>query len=601
MKRIASTLATVWRLAAPYYWSDDRWLGRILLGGVLTIELSLVGLQVMLNQWSNRFYNTVQDRNWSAFVSAITLFCVLAAGYTLLWVYQTYLTQWLQIRWRRWLTQAYLRQWLNTATHYRMQLLGDAADNPDQRIADDVRLFVDYTISIGTRFLNAVVTLGSFVVILWGLSGHAPLRVFGVAVSIPGYLVWSALIYAILGTALTHLIGWRLVPLNFQRQRAEADFRFNLMRTRENSEQIAALRGEAAERERHFDRFGAVVGNWLALMRRQKRLNFFTQSYTQAAVIFPYLMASPAYFAGLMQLGGFMQTGSAFGSVQTALSYFVTVYQDLAEYRAVISRLSGFENAIETAREAALSASAIAVGPGAGASAIVVDRLDVNLPGGKPLVAADHIVFAPGERVLLSAPSGAGKSMLFRAVSGIWPFGTGRVTLPPDATMMLLPQRPYFPIATLATAVAYPARSGAFDDLAVVDALTAVGLARLLPRLHNEEHWNRVLSLGEQQRLAFARALLHAPDYLFLDEATASLDEPAEASLYRLLHERLRGSSIVSIGHRSTLGAFHDRRVTLVPEKTRYRLHEPASARAADEPGVWNNSIVPLLSGETTP
>jgi vitamin B12/bleomycin/antimicrobial peptide transport system ATP-binding/permease protein len=564
LKRLGSTLATIWRLASPYYRSEDRWWGRILLAGVFAIELSLVGIQVLLNEWYNRFYNTLQDRSWHAFVGALIYFCVIAAIYTVLVVYQTYITQWLQIRWRRWLTQTYLRQWLNTANHYRMQLLGDSADNPDQRIADDLFLFVDYTLSISTRFLSSVVTLFSFAVILWTLSAAAPLKLFGISVGIPGYLVWAALIYAVLGTALAHLIGWRLAPLNFERQRYEADFRFNLVRTRENSEQIAALHGEAAERERHTNRFAAVVVNWIALMKRQKQLNFFTQSYSQTAVIFPYLMASPAYFSGLMQLGGLMQTASAFGSVQSALSYFVNAYQDLAGYQAVIDRLVGFENAIEAGRAAALTEPAIEVAPRSGTAAIAVKQLDVRLPTGAPLVRAGELMLEPGESVLFTGPSGAGKSTLFRAITGIWPFGAGHVTLPPDAKIMLVPQRPYFPIAPLAAAVTYPARTGTFDDGHIIEALNAVGLPELTSRLHHEDHWNRILSLGEQQRLAIARALLHAPNYLFLDEATASLDEPAEAELYRLLRERLRGTAIVSIGHRSTLGAFHSRRVDVV-------------------------------------
>jgi vitamin B12/bleomycin/antimicrobial peptide transport system ATP-binding/permease protein len=580
VKRLGLMLATIWRLASPYYRSEDRWWGRILLGSVFGIELSLVGLQVLLNEWYNRFYNTLQNRSWHAFVGAIIYFCVLAAIYTLLVVYQTYITQWLQIRWRRWLTQTYLRQWLNTANHYRMQLLGDAADNPDQRIADDLAMFVDYTISISTRFLNSVTSLFSFAVILWTLSAAAPLKLFGISLSIPGYLVWAAFIYAVLGTALTHLIGWRLVPLNFQRQRVEADFRFNLVRTRENSEQVAALRGESAEREGHLNRFGAVVSNWMALMWKQKQLNFFTQSYSQAAVIFPYLMASPAYFSGLMQLGGLMQTASAFGSVQTALSYFVNAYQDLASYSAVIDRLSGFEGAIDAARAAALASPSIEVLPREGAPSIAIEGLDVRLPNGKPLVEIERIALSRGESVLVRGPSGAGKSTLFRALTGIWPFHAGRVTLPLDAKIMLVPQRPYFPVASLAAAVVYPGKAGMFDDRRIADAITAVGLLRLVDRIHSEEHWNRILSLGEQQRLAIARALLHEPDYLFLDEATASLDEPAEAKLYELLHTQLPHTTIISIGHRSTLAAFHRRQVELVPHKTVYRLEEAALVAA---------------------
>jgi putative ATP-binding cassette transporter len=582
VKSLFATLATIWRLAVPYFRSEDRWPGRLLLGALIAIELSLVAIQVILNEWYNRFYNTLQDRNFSAFVSAILFFCAIAAIYTVLAVYQNYLNLWLQIRWRRWMTQTYLRQWLNTANHYRMQLLGDAADNPDQRIAEDLQLFVQSTLSIGIGLLNACVTLGSFVVILWKLSNAAPVHLFGLPFVIPGYLVWAALIYAVIGTSFTHWLGWPLISLNFRQQRFEADFRFNLVRSRENSEQIASLHGEGAERERHLDRFGSVVSNWIAIMQRQKKLLFFTQSYSQASVIFPYVMVSPAYFSGGMQLGGLMQTGSAFNSVQTALSYFVTAYRQIAEYQAVVARLSGFESAIEAGRAAALTPPVIEVVPRDGGREIAIDHLVVGLPKGEPLLNAEQLVLNAGDRVLVTGPSGAGKSTLFRAIAGIWPFGSGRVTVPMDAKVMLVPQRPYFPVATLAAAITYPARAGTFDDAQLADTLTAIGLPGLIPRLHEEAHWNRMLSGGEQQRLAIARVLLYAPDYLFLDEATAALDEAAEAMLYRLLQERLPASTIISIGHRSTLGAFHRRRIGFIREQSRYDVRDVPLVSAAE-------------------
>jgi putative ATP-binding cassette transporter len=585
VKSLLATLATIWRLAAPYYRSEDRFAGRLLLCAVVAIQLSLVAIQVILNLWYNRFYNTLQDRNFNAFVSAVLFFCVLAAIYTVLQVYQNYLNQWLQIRWRRWMTQTYLRQWLNTANHYRMQLLGDAADNPDQRIADDIKMFIDSGASfgilpVGLGLLNAVVTLCSFVVILWNLSEDAPLTLFGVIIH--GYLVLAALIYAIVGTTFTHLIGWPLISLNFRQQRFEADFRFNLVRTRENSEQIASLNGEAAERERHLSRFGLLADNWIAIMRRTKKLTFFTASYSQASVIFPYVMVSPAYFSGGMQLGGLMQTASAFNNVQGALSYFVSAYQAIAEFQAVVTRLSGFERAIETARDAALTPPVIEVVPREGANTVAVDHLAVRLPDGRPLVDADNIALIAGDRVLVTGPSGAGKSTLFRAIAGIWPFGSGRVTVPIEAKMMLVPQRPYFPVATLADAITYPARAGSFNDAQLAETLTAVGLSGLLPQLHEEAHWNRMLSGGEQQRLAMARVLLYAPDYLLLDEATSALDEPAEAMLYRLLQDRLPGTAIISIGHRSTLGAFHRRRFAFVGEQNHYDVRDVPLVSAAE-------------------
>jgi len=559
VKGIVATLAIVWRIASPYFFSQDRWPGRILLAAIIALELSVVALTVLLNTWNNVFYNALQDRNWGVFVTQLGYFCILATAWVLVNVYQLYLNQWLQIRWRRWLTQTYLGHWLDGANHYRMQLLGDAADNPDQRIADDIRIFIEQTLTIGLQLLNSCVTIASFTAILWGLSAEAPLHLFGMSLSIPGYLLWAALLYAILGTTFTHLIGRPLIALNFQQQRYEADFRFNLVRVRENSEQIALLDGEPAERGRLGLRFGNVIGNWMAIMSRQKKLTSFTASYNQAAVVFPFIMGSPAYFAGLMQLGGLMQIANAFGRMQEALSVFIAVYRNIAEWRAVVERLAGFDQSVAAAQAIAVTPPVIVVTPNEDA-AVAFRDLAVRLPNGSPLVKASGLSIGPGERVLVSGPSGTGKSTLFRALAGIWPFGQGTIAMPKGAKVMLLPQRPYFPIAPLAAAVAYPAEPGTFDAGKVAELIEAVGLPALAPRIAEEAHWNRMLSLGEQQRLGIARALLHAPDYLFLDEATASLDEPAEAALYKLLEQRLPKATIVSIGHRATLAAFHRRR-----------------------------------------
>ena len=586
MRGMFTTLAVIWRLASPYFRSEDKWVGRGLLAAVIAIELSIVGINVLLNSWNNSFYNALQDKNWDAFVYQLGYFCILATAYIFLAVYQLYLNQWLQIRWRRWLTRAYLEKWLAGSNYYRMQLLGDAADNPDQRIAEDVKQFIDAgatgigILPIGLSLLNATVTLASFAFILWNLSATAPLHVFGISIDIPGYLLWAALIYAILGTTFTHLIGRALIALNFQQQRYEADFRFNLVRVRENSEQIALLRGEQAERDRLLLRFASVVSNWMAIMSRQKKLTFLTAGYSQAAVVFPYIMVSPAYFAGKVQLGGLMQTANAFAQVQGALSVFVNVYRQLAEWRAVVERLSGFDEAIEAARAATATPPVIAVAP-ADATAVSFKDLSVRLPNGVPLVNATGLTIKLGERVLVSGPSGAGKSTLFRALAGVWPFGEGTISIPKNARMMMLPQRPYFPIAPLAAAVAYPAQSGQFDAAKIAELISAVGLPALVPRIEEEAHWNRMLSPGEQQRLGIARALLYAPDFLFLDEATASLDEPSEAALYRLLDQRLPQATIVSIGHRATLAAFHRRRLAFIRAGDRHVVQEAALAPAS--------------------
>ena len=578
MKNIRSTLATVWRIAAPYFSSEDKWAGRGLLAAVVSIELSLVAIDVLLNQWNARFYNALQERNWESFVREIGIFSLLAACFIALAVYQLYLNQWLQIRWRRWLTSHYLGEWLQGPNHYRMQLQGDAADNPDQRVSDDVKLFVERTLDIGLQLLSSAVTLASFVVILWGLSEAAPLHLFGKEYPIPGYLVWGAVMYAVFGTALTQWIGSPLIRLDFNQQRYEANFRFNLVRVRENSEQIALLQGESAERARLWDRFDNVVENWYGIMSRTKRLTAFTASYSQAAVIFPYILAAPAYFADKIQLGGLTQTASAFGSVQRALSVFVTIYRTLAEWRAVVARLDGFEMSIASATTLASSPDSIGMVSSDGGKAIDLRKLMVNLPNGKPLVAADGLGLRAGERTLVTGPSGSGKSTLFRAMAGIWPFGNGSIAVPANASLMMLPQRPYFPIGSLHAAIVYPGETESFNPDRVRDVLAMVGLPQLGPRLEEEGHWNRMLSLGEQQRLGLARALLHKPDYLFLDEATASLDEPSEADLYALLTGKLPQTTIVSIGHRSTLEAFHQRNITMVRDGDWFTLREGKTA-----------------------
>jgi putative ATP-binding cassette transporter len=571
VNNLRSTLTAVWKIALPYFRSEDRWAGRGLLAAVIVIELATVFLTVLFNRWNNVFYNALQERDQAVFTYQIGYFCVLATFWVGLKVYQLYLNQWLQIRWRRWMTARYLGGWLHDANHYRMQLLGDAADNPDQRIADDTQRFVEQTLALGIGLLSSVVTLISFVFILWTLSNEAPLHLFGRDIPIPGYLVWGALIYALLGTVLTHLIGWPLIGLNFQQQRYEADFRFNLVRARENSEQIALLRGEPAERTRLLSRFGLVVENWLGIMQRTKKLTAFTSTYSQASVIFPFVLIAPAYFADKIQLGGMMQTISAFSSVQDSLSFFISSYRTLAEWQSVVARLGGFETAIENAAALVTEKNIIHVAS-TNQHAIDLEKLVVSLPNGVPLVTADGFDIRSGERTLLTGPSGSGKSTLFRAIAAIWPFGTGSIAIPAHATLMMLPQRPYFPVGSLQAAIVYPAEASAFSSDQVRDALIAVGLPLLAPRLAEDAHWNRMLSLGEQQRLGLARALLHAPQYLFLDEATASLDEASEAMLYRLVETRLPASTIVSIGHRSTLEAFHQRNIILSRAGDRFAL-----------------------------
>ena len=562
MIRLRELVRDAWTLIRPYWFSEDRWAGRGLLAVVVGLNLFLVFINVLLNQWYNAFYNSLQDKNYDAFLSLLLRFSWLAGLYIVSAVYQVYLNQMLQIRWRRWLTDRYLGAWLTDGAYYRMQLTAGETDNPDQRIADDLRLFVVGALTLSIGGLRAVVTLISFLGILWGLSGSITLPI-GAGVTVPGYMVWAAFLYAVAGTWLTNLIGRPLVRLNFNQQRYEADFRFNLVRFRENTEGVALYRGEADELRNFRERFAFVVRNWWDIMRRQKRLTYFTAGYAQAAVIFPILVAAPRYFRGELPLGGLMQTSQAFGQVQDSLSFIVTSYTDIAEWRAVVLRLLGFERTLARVRaEATFEGVRRAPGPEPG---LALDRVALDLPGGRPLLEGVTLAIRPGDTALISGPSGAGKSTLFRAIAGIWPFGRGEIHLPRDGRVLFLPQKPYLPIGTLREVVTYPAPPARVDDAMLREILEAVGLPGLATRLDETAHWALALSPGEQQRIAFARALVQKPEWLFLDEATSALDEEIEARLYAVLRERLPDTTVVSVGHRSTLRAFHARRLVVTP------------------------------------
>jgi vitamin B12/bleomycin/antimicrobial peptide transport system ATP-binding/permease protein len=563
MTRLRALLRDAWTLIRPYWFSEDRWAGRGLLAAVIALALFTVFINVLLSNWYNAFYNAIQEKDFPAFWKLLIRFSWLALLYIIAAVYQIYLNQMLQIRWRRWLTERYLGAWLADNAYYRMQLTAGETDNPDQRIADDLRLFVAGALSLSIGGLRAFVTLVSFLGILWGLSGAATIPLGTTQITIPGYMVWAALLYAIAGTWLTNRIGRPLVRLNFNQQRYEADFRFNLVRFRENTEGVALYRGEADEMRNFRERFSWVVRNWWDIMRRQKRLTWFTAGYGQAAVIFPFLVAAPRYFRGEIPLGALMQTSQAFGQVQDSLSFIVNSYTDLAEWRAVVLRLLGFEHTLARVRaEAAQEGVHREAGTEPG---LALDRVHLQLPGGRPLLDDVNLAIRPGDTTLISGPSGAGKSTLFRAIAGIWPFGRGLIRLPRGARVLFLPQKPYLPIGTLREVTSYPAPLEGIDDSALREALAVVGLGALTGRLDESAHWALALSPGEQQRIAFARALVQKPEWLFLDEATSALDEDTEARLYALLRDRLPGATIVSVGHRSTLRAFHARRVLVTP------------------------------------
>jgi vitamin B12/bleomycin/antimicrobial peptide transport system ATP-binding/permease protein len=565
------------RIAAPYFRSEDGGPGKILLAAVIALQLFQVWLNVRFNAWYKTFYDALQNKDWDVFIWQLGVFSLLAAAFIVSAVYQLYLQQWLQIRWRRWLTSRYVSRWLGDGTHYRMRLKGDFADNPDQRIADDVRLFINSTLDIGIALLGSIVTLISFVVILWNLSSTFPLVIGSQSFHIPGYLVWAALIYAVIGTWVTHLVGHPLIKLNFDQQRYEADFRFSLVRLRENAEEVTLLAGEPAEEERLRDRFARVVGNWYGIMQRTKRLTFLTAGYSQVAIIFPFIVVSPLYFAGAMMLGSLMQIASAFGQVQSALSFFVKAYSEIADWKAVLNRLAGFDASIDWAKS--LDTTAPRVEHVAdGATALTAEQLTVALPNGQAIVRVPNLVIEPAERVLVTGASGSGKTSLFRALGGVWPFGSGSIRVPRGASLLVLPQKPYLPLGTLRGALAYPGPAHAFPPDEIDEALDATGLDGLRPRLDEVAYWADQLSVGEQQRLSIARALLQKPDWLFLDEATSALDEPAEGMLYRLLLERLPQAAIVSIGHRSSLVVFHDRFLELKPDGDGLHRLQPIAA-----------------------
>jgi vitamin B12/bleomycin/antimicrobial peptide transport system ATP-binding/permease protein len=553
-----------WAIARPYWSSEDRWRALGLLVVVVALTLGMVYVNVLLNRWNNTFYNALQDKDYAVFVRQVIRFSWLAIAYIVIAVYQLYLNQMLLIRWRRWLTDRYLRTWLADRAYYRLQLAGGESDNPDQRIADDVRLFVSGSLSLAIGGLRAAVTLVSFVAILWSLSGPLHVALGGISITVPGYMVWAALLYAIVGTWLTDRIGRPLVRLNFDQQRYEADFRFGLVRFRENTEGVALYGGEADELRGFRERFANVVGNWWGIMRRQKRLTWLTAGYAQAAVVFPFVVAAPRYFRGEIPLGALVQTATAFAQVQDALSFIVSSYTDIAEWRAVVERLSGFERALQQAGLEPSRGSGIARADG-NAGRLSMDAVEIDRPDGQPLIADVTLSLTRGETALLSGPSGVGKSTLVRAVAGIWPFGRGQIHVPRDARLLFLPQKPYLPLGTLRHVVSYPRSDAGVTDAVLRESLDAVGLPELARRLDEPGNWALLLSPGEQQRIAFARALVHKPDWLFLDEATSAVDEPTEARLYRLLGERLPATTVVSVGHRATLRGFHNRRLVMQP------------------------------------
>jgi vitamin B12/bleomycin/antimicrobial peptide transport system ATP-binding/permease protein len=603
----AAFLKRVWRLAAPYWRSEDRFWAWTLLIAAIALSLGLVYINVRLNNWNREFYEALQNKDLASFGPLLMQFTVLAVIYITAAVIQLLGQQWLEIRWRTWLTDRFIGAWLENRAYYRLEIQDRGTDNPDQRIADDLRIFTSNTLDLSLGLLSSVVTLFSFVTILWAISGPLSFALGGTDVTIPGYMVWVAVVYSLVGSVLAHFVGRRLIPLNFVRERVEADFRVGMVRLRENAEGVALYRGEPYERQGLMDRFRRIRANFLQLLMVRMRLLIYSVAFSQLAIIFPILVAAPRYFAGAITLGVLFQVSNAFGQVQGSLWWFGNNYGQLAAWKATVDRLLTFQDALRahqattpvvgngaaaapapaaptpgvSGAAAVSQADALAAGATAGievvrdgAGVVRGEDVDLGLPDGRVVLPDASFAIRAGEKVLVSGPTGSGKSTLFRAIAGIWPYGSGRIEVPAEAKMLFLPQRPYIPVASLRDAVTFPAPPGTFGDDEVREALAAVGLAGFAERLDEAQHWGHLMSGGEQQRLALARALLHKPDWLFLDEATAAVDEPSEQHLYGLLHRRLPGTTIVSITHRSTVAEYHEKRLRVEKEGEQAALVE---------------------------
>jgi putative ATP-binding cassette transporter len=563
MHTVGEILRMFLALAVPYFRSEDRLRAWLLLAAVVGAELGLVLVAVLVTHWNARFFNALEARDWTSFGNELITFCFIAMGAIAVGMSQYFFGQMLQIRWRRWMTENYVSIWMARGRHYRVRFVDTQVDNIHLRIASDVYLFLQRTHELGTGLLGSIVALLSFAYILWGISLTTPLPLFGVDLSFPGYLIVAAITFAACGTLIAHWIGWRLIPLNFNQQRYESDFRFAIVRTADHSEQVALMRGEEVERAELGRRFGNLVRNWTALVARQTRLVAFTAGYGHLTTLVPILIVSPAYLSGAITLGTLMQSALAFQRVEAGFAFCIGAYSKIAEWKAIMDRLRQMEIAMaevdaqETAQDGTI---AIEAGPGRD---LTFADLVLRQPSGAMMAQVPPLTATPGERVMITGPSGAGKSSLFRAVAGLWPPGDGSVVLPAGTDVLVMPQRPYFPLGTLRQAIAYPVPAERVNDGELSDALAAVHLHHLAARLDEEADWGVMLSGGEQQRIAFARALIRRPAVLLFDEPVATLDDAAGRELYRILLDRLPQTIVLSIDRREVLRDFHSRAIEM--------------------------------------
>ncbi len=550
------------RLTRLYWTSPDAPKGGLLLAATVALELGTVYGNVLLSDIQRRIFDAFQDKQMGAFTAAIGLFLGIALGFVLVSTYRIFLRQALEIRWRHWLTDHFIKEWITSHAFCQIELHRKATDNPDQRIAEDVREYVASALGLSLSLLSAVATLVSFAAILWRLSGSWKFQVDGNHFQIPGLMMWVAILYAILATWITHRVGRRLAGIQFDRQRFEADFRFKLVRFRENVEPIALASGEGAERRFALERFHRIIGNWWELIRAQRNLNLFTTGIGQANSLVPLLVAAPAFFAGHLTLGSVMQTRIAYGEVSGGLTWFVNAYQEIARWRANIERIVTLAEEIESTRDELARAEVVHVERATDGS-LRLDHVRIARPDGAVLIQDANAELRPGDRVALVGPTGSGKRTLLRAIAGIWRFGKGVIEVPDHTRTLILSQRPHLPIGTLREVISYPEPVGTFSDDDIREVMRLLDLTSLENRLDETEHWQQLLSGGEQQRLALARVFLIRPDWIFLDEATSGLDEATEARVYQLFRERLPASAIVSIADRPMLAQYHSRRWNL--------------------------------------